>query len=393
MFKKTLLIICISIICLKMAVATEYNSSNVVNLSEIPLVNRVDLNSYIETSESILLPVEGEQATIVFTTKSSFEENITDSYWIVYYIFSPDSEMKNYGVSKLPDGPYTRGKEYITNQNYNFDVPGLWKVQYTIVNFTELNNINVKSYYYNSHILVYTKTVHVLSMAEAQNILSAQKSQMQTWISIISSFFAAIIGALATYIVMSKIERKKEKKQLNREIYAPLYDEIIELQTQCSSYSRYQSTSEWNNLKNKHLIHFIEQPELLKKLKKIYNSKIHNFFISGINAADKETINLISEKCNIKITDPNLLPEYLSEISMYLLTDGSAEYSYSAPVWFAQMKKNYTIKYNSLEELKIELTPQINKLESVKSLKKEQKQLCQELEDIKNSLYSEINTK
>ena len=141
-------------------------------------------------------------------------------------------------------------------------------------------------------------------------------------------------------------------------------------------------------------MNLVEPPELLAMLKSLEEKDLRTFS-DKIVVARKETCNVIIENCNLNqsIMMIGMSNAQVNELAMHLMVRGSQAYQ-SIPVeTFLEFKKIGNIPYSTLEEIQEKLEPKINKLKSVKTLLKEQKQSLQKLKKAELMLKKKLGKK
>lgn len=115
----------------------------------------------------------------------------------------------------------------------------------------------------------------------------------------LDTFIVAMLGVVAggfvTFIVQRSIQERAWKKERAEEIYAPLLDQLGEVEANLNRLVTNPSYPEWRGLRERHLFHRIK-PELKEKLWKFFDVELHNFNIGLVVA-----INLVSESVKKEI--------------------------------------------------------------------------------------------
>jgi hypothetical protein len=105
----------------------------------------------------------------------------------------------------------------------------------------------------------------------------------------IVAMLGVVIGSFITFISQRKIQERAWKKERAEEIYAPLLDQLRDVEANLCKLTPNPSYPEWQGLRERHLLHWIK-PELREKLWKFFDVELHNFNIGLIN-----TINGVRE--------------------------------------------------------------------------------------------------
>lgn len=92
-----------------------------------------------------------------------------------------------------------------------------------------------------------------------------------------------VVGGVITLLVQRNLQEREWRKKRAEEIYAPLLDQLVdveanlyELTTNLYELTTDTSYPEWSNLREKHLVHFIES-KLKDKLSTFFHVELHNF--------------------------------------------------------------------------------------------------------------------
>jgi hypothetical protein len=114
----------------------------------------------------------------------------------------------------------------------------------------------------------------------------------------IVALLGAIFGGLITFITQRLYQEREWKKKRAEEIYAPLLDQLGDVEANLNGLITNPSYPEWQGLRERHLFHWIKL-ELKEKLWKFF-VELHNFNIRLI-ATIKEIYPQIKEEILQKI--------------------------------------------------------------------------------------------
>ncbi len=106
-------------------------------------------------------------------------------------------------------------------------------------------------------------------------------------LSFISGVFGAIIGAIATYFVMLKVQRRSWSREDIKEIYAPLRTEFESNKRKCKNLDLLRNET-WNKI-NKNDLAWLIPEELRESVRKFYEDDLTRFNADIKNALKKIT--------------------------------------------------------------------------------------------------------
>jgi hypothetical protein len=109
----------------------------------------------------------------------------------------------------------------------------------------------------------------------------------------------AVVGGVVTYIIERQIQARAWKREEIEEIYAPLLDQLGDVEAKLYRLETHPSYPEWKGLRERHLFHLIKKG-LKEKLWKFFDVDLHNFNI-GLIATIKEIYPQIKEEILQKI--------------------------------------------------------------------------------------------
>jgi hypothetical protein len=95
-----------------------------------------------------------------------------------------------------------------------------------------------------------------------------------------------VVGGIITYVVQRRLQEREWREKRKKEIYAPLLDQLVDVEANLYKLTRDPSYPEWSRIREKHLAHFIE-PRLKDKLFTFFHVELHNFNISLGVAIDR----------------------------------------------------------------------------------------------------------
>ena len=146
------------------------------------------------------LPTEGENVNITFMM-TPYLENIetNESFDTLYFLDSPDGKSYSYGVGFFPSGPYEYGKNYYSHIHHSFDTPGIWTLNYFVINYNTTRNNSLQEV--RDFAPFRTKKIHVLSYYEANSMTLSNNSYKISILGVIGTFFAFLMGTFLNYLI------------------------------------------------------------------------------------------------------------------------------------------------------------------------------------------------
>ncbi|TES83847.1 MAG: hypothetical protein E3J91_01460 [Hadesarchaea archaeon] len=86
-----------------------------------------------------------------------------------------------------------------------------------------------------------------------------------------------VVGGIITFAVQRNLQEREWRKKRAEEIYAPLLDQLSDIEANLYKLTKDPSYPEWSRMREKHLVHFIE-PKLKDRLLTLF-IELHNFNI------------------------------------------------------------------------------------------------------------------
>lgn len=115
-----------------------------------------------------------------------------------------------------------------------------------------------------------------------------------------------VVGGVITLLVQRNLQKREWRKKRAEEIYAPLLDQLVDVEANLYKLTTDPSYPEWSRMREKHLVHFIE-PKLKDRLSTLF-VELHNF-----NIYLKVAINKIKEPMKKEILQ-RLKEEHKDEV-------------------------------------------------------------------------------
>lgn len=109
----------------------------------------------------------------------------------------------------------------------------------------------------------------------------------------IIGLLGVVVGGFITFITQRLIQEREWKKERAEEIYAPLLDQLGDVELSLNGLVTSPYYEEWQRLREKHLFHWIK-PELKEKLGGFF-VELHNFNIGLIIAISHTKVQLKEE--------------------------------------------------------------------------------------------------
>lgn len=146
------------------------------------------------------LPTEGDYVNINFII-TPYLENIetNESFGALYFLDSPDGKSYSLGLAFFPYGPYEYGKNYYAQTNHSFDSPGIWTLNYIVINNSTFKNNSLQQV--RDFAPFRTKKIHVLSYYEANSMILSNNSYKISILGVIGTFFAFLLGTFLNYLI------------------------------------------------------------------------------------------------------------------------------------------------------------------------------------------------
>jgi hypothetical protein len=138
------------------------------------------------------------------------------------------------------------------------------------------------------------------------------------------AMMGVVVGGIVTFIVQRKIQERAWKKEKAEKIYAPLLDQLNDVEAKLYRLEVNPSYPEWKGLRERHVLYWIK-PELKEKLWKFFDVELHNFNIGLIT-----TINEIK---------PQIKEEILQKIKVERRGEVQKTTSFSSEFFWDELAK------------------------------------------------------
>lgn len=127
---------------------------------------------------------------------------------------------------------------------------------------------------------------------------------MELITSFLIGMIGVVVGSIITFMTQRQLQERAWKKKRAEEIYAPLLDQLYEVEADLNRLERKFSYPEWGGLRKKHLLHWIK-PDHKEKLWNFFVVKLHNFNI-GLTESIKRIKEPLKEEILQKIKEEKI---------------------------------------------------------------------------------------
>ncbi|PWB56751.1 MAG: hypothetical protein C3F06_00525 [Candidatus Methanoperedenaceae archaeon] len=155
-----------------------------------------DIDVKFSFDSKLIFPAEGDTVKFNFILTPY---NQTNKYiGILYILDSPENQSYKSGFSDFSKD----GTSYSAFTNYSFDSPGVWTLNYFVLDKDYAANHTFQDIRDDS--LMYKKKIHVLSYYEANSMIISNNSYNVSIYGLISTIIAFLLGICLNYIIDNK---------------------------------------------------------------------------------------------------------------------------------------------------------------------------------------------
>ena len=212
------------------------------------------------------------------------------------------------------------------------------------------------------------------------------------------------VGGIITFVVQRNLQKRAWGKERAEAIYAPLLDQLYEVEADLNKLERKFLYSEWEGLRKKHLLHWIK-PDLKEKLWNFFVVKLHNFNI-GVTESIKrikeplkeEILGKIKEEKidQLKRTQPLVNEYFWNQLAKIVLQRdeigflGAMDNYPKIRYYYDELEKDFKTKEVPFDDFVKSFASKFRDDPLLKEVKEEQEKLLGETQDLQRKVKKEM---